>query len=126
MIGVVGTVIDVKSLMSTELTEVKYSKGTDKDIPLIVLKENRSYYVPFYQREIRWEKRNIITLINDIYNDRKFLGNIILTEDDNGDYEILDGQQRLTSILLLYSYIRYKYGTRLPVFSICDFQIKSF
>lgn len=126
MAGVAGMVIDVKSLMSTEMTEVKYSKGKEKDIPLIVLKQGRSYSVPFYQREIRWNKRNILTLINDIYNDKKFLGNIILTEDANGDYEILDGQQRLTSILLLYSYIRYKYETRLQVFDICDFEIKSF
>lgn len=126
MAGIVGMVIDVKSLMSTEMTEVKYSKGEEKDVPLIVLKKDRRYSVPFYQREIRWDKRNILTLINDIYSDKKFLGNIILTEDVNGDYEILDGQQRLTSILLLYSYIRYKYNTRLQVFDICDFEIKSF
>ncbi len=126
MIGVVGTVIDVKSLMNKEQTEVRYSRVGSENIPLIKLKKDRGYYVPYYQREIRWDKRNVLTLINDLSTGEKFLGNIILTEDENGDYEILDGQQRMTSILLLYLCIKKKYGERLSLFDLCDFHIKSF
>lgn len=126
MKGVVGTVIDIKSLLCVEPTEVKYSIGNFENIPLIKFRKDRKYYVPYFQREIRWDKRNVITLIGDLFTGAKFLGNIILTEDADGNYEILDGQQRITTIVFLYLCIKKKFGDRLPEFKMCDFQVKSF
>lgn len=125
MSNIVGTVIDVKRLYGNAKAEIKFENGTEQ-IRLISLKENRVYKVPFFQREIRWTKENLTTLINDVEKNPKFLGNLIFTKDDEGNYDILDGQQRSTIILLLLQYIRKKYGHRIEVFPTCKLEICSF
>lgn len=61
--------------------------------------EKRRLLIPLYQREYKWSDERISSLINDIKRRDKFLGNIILDERDNC-YEIVDGQQRLTTCIL--------------------------
>lgn len=76
------------------------------------------FSIDYYQREYRWEKKQVIELINDLcekfldsYNpnhDRKevknyghyFLGSVIISEKDNQKF-IIDGQQRITTLTLL-------------------------
>lgn len=65
--------------------------------------------VPEYQRPYSWEKRNIEKLLEDIWNcSRKtkpwYLGTIYSTKKGAGENEssqVLDGQQRLTTIQLI-------------------------
>lgn len=60
----------------------------------------RKLRIPLYQREYTWTDEKIITLVNDIKRCNKYLGNIIL--DENGScYEIIDGQQRITTCFLI-------------------------
>lgn len=58
-----------------------------------------SFVIPLYQREYKWKSEKIETLIKDIISRDKFLGIVILDYVDN-KYEIIDGQQRLTTIFL--------------------------
>lgn len=60
----------------------------------------KQYVIPKYQREYTWTEEKVMTLISDINNRDKFLGNIILNKIDNY-YEIVDGQQRITTIILI-------------------------
>lgn len=60
----------------------------------------RKYVIPKYQREYKWTAEKVQTLISDINNRDKFLGNIILNKVSDY-YEIVDGQQRITTILLI-------------------------
>lgn len=62
--------------------------------------EKRKMVIPLYQREYTWKDEKIITLVNDIKRYNKFLGNIILNEVE-GHYEIVDGQQRITTCYLI-------------------------
>ncbi|MBF9015164.1 MULTISPECIES: DUF262 domain-containing protein [unclassified Oceanispirochaeta] len=78
-----------------------------------------SFYVPEYQRGYRWTESQISDLLDDIHSfavkDKKSkkefycLQPIIvkshLTEEDQTVYEIIDGQQRLTTIHILLSYL---------------------
>lgn len=57
------------------------------------------YVIPKYQREYKWDNERVITLFNDIKNRDKFLGNVILNKVSDY-YEIVDGQQRITTIVL--------------------------
>jgi len=57
------------------------------------------YVIPKYQREYKWNEERVATLFRDINNRDKFLGNIILNLVDDY-YEIVDGQQRITTIIL--------------------------
>lgn len=74
------------------------------------------YCIPNYQRPYVWEKDQIIDLLDDIYiacdKDKEsdyFLGSLVLKETKNKDYieyDVLDGQQRLTTLFLLTAVIR--------------------
>lgn len=67
--------------------------------------------IPNYQRPYKWTTKNIVDLILDIQQSieesRKYpnfkyrVGSIILHKSESGKYEIVDGQQRLLSFLLL-------------------------
>ncbi|MEK6757497.1 MAG: DUF262 domain-containing protein, partial [Nanoarchaeota archaeon] len=91
-----------------------------KDIPLHELfspELNVKYLIPKYQREYSWKKENWEDLINDILGEDDseegpFLGSIICVNKTSDAFspalEIIDGQQRLTTISLLYSAIHAK------------------
>lgn len=57
--------------------------------------------IPDYQREYKWEKSKVTTFAQDIFSRSKFLG-IITSEVSDKEYlSIVDGQQRLTTIMLI-------------------------
>lgn len=62
--------------------------------------ETKIYTIPIYQREYSWKQEHCEALLNDIQeNDLNyFIGSIIWVENTN---EVIDGQQRLTSLNLL-------------------------
>lgn len=93
-----------------------------------------NYFIPAYQRGYRWEKSQIEDLLNDIYSfankknkgEKEFyclqpivikrLNNVELFDikhliDDNDweTFEVIDGQQRLTTMLILLKYIEEKH-----------------
>ncbi|MEW6777142.1 MAG: DUF262 domain-containing protein [Bdellovibrionota bacterium] len=81
------------------------------------------YSVDYYQREYKWQDKQLRELIDDLtgkfledfQNDHTraqvakyghyFLGSIIVSSKDNQKY-LVDGQQRLTSLTLLLIYLR--------------------
>lgn len=72
--------------------------------------EGRKFIIPEYQRPYRWTKDECETLWNDILGvfgngeniSEYFLGSIVTYENDNGELEIIDGQQRITTLTLLF------------------------
>jgi hypothetical protein len=71
--------------------------------------DTRHFLIPMYQREYKWDKHKIQCLIRDIANHEKFLGIIILYENDSA-HEIVYGQQRITTCLLLLMAMYNLYG----------------
>ena len=67
------------------------------------------YVIPRYQRAYAWEEKEIEQLIDDICDDNDpkrdyYIGSLIVARrkaDDGVEYEVIDGQQRLTTIYLL-------------------------
>ncbi|WLR60170.1 DUF262 domain-containing protein [Guptibacillus hwajinpoensis] len=82
-----------------------------KIIPVSHIFENINYLVPIYQRNYAWSETQIEQLIEDIdssidgSNKSYFLGNLIVNQTDNNVYEVIDGQQRLTTLYLLEKYL---------------------
>lgn len=75
------------------------------------------FLVPEYQRSYVWEEDNINDLLDDLWyayknnlNKEYFLGSLVLKNINNNEihneYEVLDGQQRLTTLFLLQAVIR--------------------
>ncbi|MBR1639770.1 MAG: DUF262 domain-containing protein [Treponema sp.] len=79
------------------------------------LYENKMFEIPVYQRPYSWDAENVTILLNDIlnsFNERKtvksyYTGNVIIRENDtktDGNikaYDIIDGQQRITTFTLI-------------------------
>ncbi len=72
-----------------------------------MFKENKHMQIPPYQRPYRWSHKNVKQLLEDIAANmnagkQKYrVGSIILYKNRDGAYEIVDGQQRITTLLLL-------------------------
>lgn len=73
------------------------------------------YIIPAYQREYVWEEKQIDLLLNDIKssyennsNSEYFIGTTIVSSENgnNNQYEIIDGQQRITTIFLILCVLR--------------------
>jgi hypothetical protein len=70
--------------------------------------EKATYEVPIYQRNYAWGQDEISTLIQDVYDayskDTKtiyFIGTLVSFHKGESIYEVIDGQQRLTTINLV-------------------------
>lgn len=62
------------------------------------------YIIPLYQRAYAWEDKQLTQLVEDIEDVAEdanyYIGSLIVSKQ-NGRYEVVDGQQRLTSLYLL-------------------------
>ena len=73
--------------------------------------ENHSFTIPDYQRGYAWEKKQVEELLKDIdhlMNDgvalRHYTGTLVLSRPegvDEGEFHVVDGQQRLTTLVIL-------------------------
>jgi len=85
-----------------------------KTLPLIELSiseiyngNKATYEVPIYQRNFAWEKDEISALIQDVYDaytaekQTYFIGTLVSFHKGDQVYEVIDGQQRLTTINLV-------------------------
>ncbi len=75
------------------------------------------YVVPDYQREYVWEERQVNQLLSDVYdefgnnhNKEYFIGSTVVFKDNNGSYELIDGQQRTTTLFLIICALKYVYS----------------
>ena len=69
---------------------------------------NDSYIIPMYQRNYAWEEGEITQLIQDVVDYQKehpnspyYIGTLVVHRREDGKYETIDGQQRLTTLTLL-------------------------
>ncbi len=86
-----------------------------KTIKDLLTDKSANFLIPDYQRPYAWEEDECQTLWDDIFSfafpdnnkdsfkasDEYFLGAIVTFKNDGGQSEVIDGQQRLTTILLL-------------------------
>ena len=105
----------------------RFNKIEAKDKSLADMLFNKRYKIDVFQREYRWKYQHIDALISDVtgcfrkcykegdtirdYNgyDSYYMGPVVLCEDELGDLSIVDGQQRLTSFLLLLIYLQHRH-----------------
>jgi len=73
-----------------------------------------SYVIPPYQRPYKWHKEHVFQLLNDLYENiyiarKKYrVGTIIIHQEENRTNNIVDGQQRLTTLSLILYYLGLK------------------
>ena len=95
-----------------------------KTIMLLFSDKKSDFLIPDYQRPYAWEEGQCQTLWDDIFtfafpdnnsdkfdsNEEYFLGSIVTFENDRNKKEVIDGQQRLTTLMLLLRAFYAKFG----------------
>ena len=95
-------------------------KASEKRIVDFFAIPNTQFTIPVYQRDYNWQEKHCQTLFNDIKNladnsdiNSHFIGSIVFIHD--GVYitgrtrlDIIDGQQRMTTLTLLFLALHYK------------------
>lgn len=83
-----------------------------------------SYYIPIYQRNYSWGYDNIETFFNDVNNEKEgyYIGNLLITPRDksNNSYDVVDGQQRLTTIVLMLLAINHIFYEKYDLLNLKD------
>lgn len=92
-------------------------KPQDKTIKELLL-SGRQFIIPRFQREYSWDRKNYKEFLDDMLNclivsdgkvicDQYFLGTMLFVGDcfegDKNEIDVVDGQQRLTTITILFS-----------------------
>ena len=96
-------------------TSFKKLKNNNEDIKVetitfsqLVAGHENKFSIPVYQRDYTWKKENIKKLINDLvqrHEDNKthYFGALAIAIDDkNKVWKIIDGQQRITTCILIF------------------------
>ena len=88
----------------------------DKTVLDLLSDKKANFLIPDYQRPYEWRDKECRTLWDDLFNfafpdndctkfdadnDEYFLGPIVTFPNQNNQQEIIDGQQRLTTLMLL-------------------------
>ena len=71
------------------------------------------FYIPSYQRGYRWGAAEVVRFLDDIYSTegkRNYCIQPIVVRDNGDRYELIDGQQRLTTIYLIYRFMHAESG----------------
>lgn len=66
-----------------------------------------AFYVPSYQRGYRWGEDEVNRLLDDVFQDgqKNYCLQPVVVRKKDDTYELVDGQQRLTTIYLIYKYM---------------------
>ena len=87
-------------------------------LELIPVKDllGKNFFIPSYQRGYRWEERQVLDLLEDLLEfqekEEKEKGEfyclqpIVVTKREDDSWEVIDGQQRLTTIYILLAYLK--------------------
>lgn len=68
------------------------------------------YSIPNYQRQYSWDDDKLSDLWNDLFDsfsnnpdENYFLGSVVVIDDGKGRHAVVDGQQRITTLMILFN-----------------------
>lgn len=84
------------------------SQVKELNLTKIFVSPKEHYIIPPYQRNYAWGAKEVEQLIQDIIDQSRiepiknyYIGTLVTYQRDNGKFEVIDGQQRLTTLTLL-------------------------
>ncbi len=89
-------------MANNDIEEIIIYQDADNNI----FNVDKCFQIPLYQRAFAWEDKHLIQLLEDINDscsevDSKYYIGSLIVADKGAFYEVVDGQQRLTSLFLL-------------------------
>lgn len=69
-----------------------------------IVSKGITFQIPDYQRTFAWEKDNVEILLKDLQTNKEYFLGLFLTEagETAGEYALIDGQQRFTTLYMLF------------------------
>lgn len=100
----------------SESNTMSNEKSQENNLDLVAISELKGYsfIIPYQQRGYKWTENNITLLLDDLNqfiksNEKMYCLQpvAVVEKKDNGNtkYSVIDGQQRLTSLYLIYKYL---------------------
>jgi len=95
-----------------------YIESGIRKIGGLLSEANIRFIVPFYQRGFSWEREQIEQMwedINETISEKRkeyFLGSIVFNKKTTNELEIIDGQQRLAVLTIIYAVMRDIYNEK--------------
>lgn len=80
------------------------------------------FFIPSYQRGYRWESKQVETLLDDILdngNKPYCLQPVVVRKVGDKKYELIDGQQRMTTLFIIMKYLK-----ELGVWSVINYSLE--
>lgn len=76
--------------------------------PRVVGEITDRFYVPGYQRGYRWGRLEVHRLLQDVWEsrDRPYYLQPVVVQEMGEEFELVDGQQRLTTLFLILQYMK--------------------
>lgn len=78
-----------------------------------VFSSDYRFSIPLYQRPYSWAKEHALQLLDDLttaldsdQTEPYFLGSVVLVDKGNAEFDVIDGQQRLTTLTILLAVLR--------------------
>ena len=92
-----------------------------KRLSIAELLDGRTFFIPDYQRGYRWTSQQVVELLQDLFifahNGKKVkdasyycLQPIVVREISENVFEVIDGQQRLTTLKIILHFLKNYYG----------------
>lgn len=99
--------MDLRFAEIRNISQLCMPKDGKENVPLKV-------EIPYYQRPYKWDRDRIKSLIKDFHdneemddeNEEYFAGSVVMVTGKDGRFEIVDGQQRITTLFLM-NYLRF-------------------
>lgn len=105
--------MELNNMSERNYKELNLEDTPPIDLSVKYLCEHRErFFIPAYQRGYKWGKNEIVALLDDIQNfdtsrdgDFYCLQPIVVRKDKaKGEYRVIDGQQRLTTLYIILKY----------------------
>ena len=85
---------------------------SEKTLASLLSTPQEQFRVPLYQRPYSWTNEEVDQLWEDLtshMDSEHFMGSIVLNDEDKLKPQVIDGQQRLTTLMMLMGFIRDEY-----------------
>ena len=79
-------------------------RGIITNIKFKSLNHEYKFRIPLYQRKYAWSEEEVNALLEDLSNannDSYYIGNIVVEQREDKIFDVIDGQQRLTTLYLI-------------------------
>lgn len=86
-----------------------------------------NFFIPSYQRGYRWTEKEVERLLDDIHDNKSpnyCLQPVVVKKKEDNSFELIDGQQRITTLFILLQYIKAKFNIPIKLITELEYETR--